>query len=192
MVENLGPSWYSFLFRGAFGSPNCDGVKLPDTPFTEPVHCDVLVAGGGPGGSTIAALLAERGRNVVLVEKDRHPRFHIGESLLPMNVMLFERMGIRDEIERIGMIKHGVEFISPNHNKSVTFDFANAIDKRFPYAYQVRRSVLDELLFNHARAKGATTIEGCRVDEVAQLADIEDPPGKRRRVAERQVLTGRA
>jgi len=169
MVENLGPSWYSFLFRGAFGSPNCDGVKLPDTPFTEPVQCDVLVAGGGPGGSTIAALLAERGRNVVLVEKDRHPRFHIGESLLPMNVMLFERMGIRDEIERIGMIKHGVEFISPNHNKSVTFDFANAIDKRFPYAYQVRRSVLDELLFNHARAKGATTIEGCRVDEVEFL-----------------------
>ena len=48
---------------------------------------DVLVIGGGPGGATIAALLAERGRNVVLIEKSRHPRFHIGESLLPLNMI---------------------------------------------------------------------------------------------------------
>jgi 2-polyprenyl-6-methoxyphenol hydroxylase-like FAD-dependent oxidoreductase len=139
--------------------------------MTETEICDVFVAGGGPGGSTIAALLAERGRNVVIAEKDHHPRFHIGESLLPMNVMLFERMGLRDEVERIGMIKYGVEFISPYHNKSVTFEFKNAIDKRFPYAYQVRRSVFDEILFSHARTKGATTVEGCRVLSVAFLAD---------------------
>lgn len=136
------------------------------TPIANEECCDVLVVGGGPAGSTIAALLAERGWNVVLVEKDRHPRFHIGESLLPMNLMLFDRMGLRDEIERIGMIKYGVEFISPYHNKSITFNFANAIDKRYPYAYQVRHSVLDEILFNHARAKGAATIEECRVDVV--------------------------
>src|SRR2546430_11761371 len=94
--------------------------------------CDVLVVGGGPAGSTIAALLAERGRQVILVEKDRHPRFHIGESLLPMNLMLFDKMGLRSEIERIGMIKYRAEFISPYHNKSMTFNFANAIDKRYP------------------------------------------------------------
>src|ERR1700758_5280321 len=94
--------------------------------------CEIVVIGGGPSGATIAAVLAERGRNVVLLEKDHHPRFHIGESLLPMNLKLFERLGLRDAVERIGMIKYGVEFISPYHNKSIMFDFANAVDKRYP------------------------------------------------------------
>src|SRR5579862_3737650 len=137
----------------------------------EEASCDVLIAGGGPAGSTIAALLAERGRKVVLVEKEHHPRFHIGESLLPMNLMLFDQMGLRGAVESIGMIKYGAEFISPYHNKSVMFDFANAIDKRYPFAYQVRRSDLDKILFDHARAKGAETIEGCRVDAVDFEAD---------------------
>ena len=73
--------------------------------------CDVLVVGGGPAGSTIAALLAERGRHVVLVEKDEHPRFHLGESLLPLNLPLFERLGLKDRIEKFGMFKYGVEFV---------------------------------------------------------------------------------
>jgi NADPH-dependent 2,4-dienoyl-CoA reductase/sulfur reductase-like enzyme len=58
--------------------------------------CEVLVVGGGPAGSTIATLLAERGRDVILAEKGRHPRFHIGESLLPANVALFDRLGVRE------------------------------------------------------------------------------------------------
>jgi flavin-dependent dehydrogenase len=128
--------------------------------------CEIVVIGGGPAGSTIAAVLAERGRNVVLLEKDHHPRFHIGESLLPMNLMLFERLGLRDAVERIGMIKYGVEFISPHHNRSIMFDFANAVDKRYPYAYQVRRSVLDEILFKNAADRGATALEGWRVEAV--------------------------
>ena len=120
--------------------------------------CDVVVIGGGPGGSTAAALLARRGHRVIVLEKAHHPRFHIGESLLPMNLMLFERLGLRERVEAIGMTKYGVEFISPYHNRSITFDFANAIDKRYPFAYQVRRSELDEILFEHARGKGAKTI----------------------------------
>lgn len=147
-------------------------ANLPDAIGSlDGVNCDVLIIGGGPAGSTMAALLAERGRNVVLVEKDKHPRFHIGESLLPMNLPLFERLGLAQEIERIGMIKYGAEFISPYHNKSVTFDFANAIDKRFPFAYQVRRSVLDEILFKNAIAKGAKALEGCLVKDVEFLPD---------------------
>ena len=128
--------------------------------------CDVLVIGGGPGGATIAALLAERGRDVVLVEKARHPRFHIGESLLPLNMPLFEKLGVAEEVHRIGMPKYGAEFVSQWHDKPVHVDFANAWDPSFPLTYQVRRSEFDQILFRNAARKGAKTIEGCRVTGV--------------------------
>jgi flavin-dependent dehydrogenase len=140
---------------------------LPESPKPYgDALCDVLVIGGGPAGSTIAALLAERGRRVTLLEKDRHPRFHIGESLLPLNLPLFEKLGVKEEIERIGMLKYGVEFISPYHDKTVMFDFADAWDKDFPYSYQVRRSEFDDLLLRNAAAKGATVVEGTRATAV--------------------------
>ena len=129
-------------------------------------RCDVLVIGGGPAGSTISALLAERGRDVVLLEKSRHPRFHIGESLLPFNMPLFERLGVAKEIESIGMPKYGAEFVSPSHEKPVMFEFANALDNSFPSTYQVRRSEFDNILFRNAARKGARAIEGCRVTGV--------------------------
>lgn len=128
--------------------------------------CDVLVIGGGPGGATIAALLAERGRDVVLIEKSRHPRFHIGESLLPHNLPLFRRLGVAAEIEGIGMPKFGAEFVSPWHVSPASFDFADAVDKSHPLAYQVRRSEFDQILFRNAARKGATAIEACRVTGV--------------------------
>ena len=129
-------------------------------------RCDVLVIGGGPAGATIAALLAAQGRDVLMLEKAHHPRFHIGESLLPANVALFERLGVRDAVERIGMRKWGVEFVSPDHAHQSLLEFGDAWDKSMPYAWQVRRSELDELLFRHAQQRGARTQEGCRVREV--------------------------
>ncbi|MDP1888287.1 NAD(P)/FAD-dependent oxidoreductase, partial [Polaromonas sp.] len=64
-----------------------------------PSQCDVLVIGGGPAGSTAGALLAQRGHKVVILEKEHHPRFHIGESLLPANLPLFEKLGVADAVK---------------------------------------------------------------------------------------------
>lgn len=140
----------------------------PPPPGTDPAPtCDVLVIGGGPAGATVASLLAGKGHQVVLLEKSRHPRFHIGESLLPANLPLFERMGIAEEIRAIGMHKPGAEFVSMEHGRSQAFSFADAWDKSMPSAYQVRRAEFDEILFRHARHQGAEALEGVRVTGVA-------------------------
>jgi flavin-dependent dehydrogenase len=139
------------------------------SPSSEPAAadaCEVLVIGGGPGGSTAAALLAAQGRRVVLLEKAHHPRFHIGESLLPANVALFERLGVREQVEAIGMPKWGVEFVSPKHAHRSFVEFGHAWDKGMPMAWQVRRSELDALLFSHAAARGAQALQGCQVRKV--------------------------
>jgi flavin-dependent dehydrogenase len=135
------------------------------------MQCEVLIVGGGPAGSTLATLLARRGRDVVVLEKEHHPRFHIGESLLPANVALFDELGVRGELERIGMPKWGIEFISQEHGHRSYLEFADAWDKSMPYAWQVRRSALDEMLFRHAAKEGARTLEGHRVRHVGFDAD---------------------
>jgi flavin-dependent dehydrogenase len=135
-------------------------------------HCDVLVIGGGPAGSTIAALLAQQGHKVTVLEKEHHPRFHIGESLLPANLPLFETLGVAQAVKAIGIEKWGAEFVSPWHEKkSETFQFGDAWDKSMPLSYQVRRSEFDEILIRNAAAKGAEVIEGCKVRQVAFTPD---------------------
>ena len=128
--------------------------------------CEVLVIGGGPAGSTIATLLAQRGRDVLMLEKSRHPRFHIGESLLPMNMPMFDELGISEDIKRIGMVKLGAEFVSPWHDAPVMIDFNDAWDNTYPSAYQVRRDEFDEILFNNAAAKGARVVQECKVTDI--------------------------
>jgi flavin-dependent dehydrogenase len=138
----------------------------PAASAADPATCDVLVIGGGPGGSTAAALLAEKGYRVVLLERARHPRFHIGESLLPANLPIFERLGVAGEIRTIGMEKWGAEFVSPWDGRRQEFRFANCWNKALPMAYQVRRSEFDEILIRRAARLGADVIEGCRVRDV--------------------------
>ncbi len=140
-------------------------VAAPRTTAHSALTCDVLVIGGGPGGSTISALLSQMGWKVVLLEKAHHPRFHIGESLLPLNIPLLERLGVRDAVDGIGLVKFGAEFNYPGY-KPVTYYFGNAMDKSYPSAYEVKRSEFDHILLKNSAAKGTEVHEGVKVTDV--------------------------
>jgi 2-polyprenyl-6-methoxyphenol hydroxylase-like FAD-dependent oxidoreductase len=121
-----------------------------------PQECDALVAGGGPAGSTIAALLAQRAKHVVVLEKDRFSRFHIGESLLPLNLPLFDGLGVAEDVRRIGVYKPGAEVVSDQHGQATTFRFTN--NHRLPvnHSYHVRRADFDQLLLENCRQPQTT------------------------------------
>ena len=100
------------------------------------------------------------------VEKAQHPCFLIGESLLPANGWLFDKLGVREQVDRIGMPKFGIEFVAPDHDHRAFVDFVATMDKSLPQAWQVRHSELDELLFRNAAARGTTLLEPCPVRDV--------------------------
>ena len=127
---------------------------------------DVLVIGGGPAGSTAAAFLAKAKRHVVMLEKETHPRFHIGESLLPRNLDIFERLGVLDEVRSIGVHKPGAEFVSDRTGRSVAFPFARALSNDRTHAWQVKRAELDALLFRNAVRLGADGLQGIHVTDI--------------------------
>ncbi len=134
----------------------------------ETERCDVAVIGGGPAGSTAAALLARRGHKVIALEKAHHPRFHIGESLLPMNLPVFERLGVLDKVRAMGVFKPGADFEADNERGYNTYAFARAIGNSPPHAYQVWRQDFDKMLYEHARECGADAREGHEVVTVEQ------------------------
>ena len=130
--------------------------------------CDVAVIGGGPAGSTAAALLARRGYRVMLLEKAHHPRFHIGESLLPMNLPLFERLGVLEQVRALGVVKPGADFEADNERGYNTFAFSRALGNSPPHAFQVWRADFDRMLFEHARGCGVSAREGHEVVQCEQ------------------------
>lgn len=134
-------------------------------------RCDVLVIGGGPAGSTIATKLVEKGWHVVQLEKEHHPRFHIGESLLPMSLPVLDELGVLDQVEEIGIRKYGAEFDSMYHDARSIYYFGGAWDKNYPYAYEVKRQDFDEILFRNATKKGVDSREGHKVVEVTTHSD---------------------
>ena len=127
---------------------------------------DVLVVGGGPAGSTAAALLAKAGRQVVLLEKASHPRFHIGESLLPRNLDILERLGVVEEVRAMGVHKPGAEFVSDRTGRSAAFPFRLALNRSRIHAWQVRRADFDAALFRNAQRLGADARADTQVTEI--------------------------
>lgn len=149
--------------RREMQSPAEDSTNQP------PVEdCDVLVIGGGPAGSAASTFLARRGWRVAMLEKDAHPRFHIGESLLPMNMPILERLGAFDKVAAIGVRKSGADFPADEGGYNV-FRFDRALDVRCDHAFQVRRSDFDRLLFDHAAECGVDARQGVRVTTVDPL-----------------------
>jgi flavin-dependent dehydrogenase len=127
---------------------------------------DVLIVGGGPAGSTAANLLAHDGHDVLVLEKEVFPRFHIGESLLPIDLPIFERLGVKLDTANY-LRKDGAEFIDERTGARATFVFREALDGTPQTAYQVERSRFDHLLLQQAEARGASVRTGVRVEDMA-------------------------
>ena len=128
---------------------------------------DAAVIGGGPAGSTVATVLARAGRSVVLFEKEKFPRFHVGESLLPYNLPLFDRIGVGEKVRAAGFQqKYGAFFWNEVTGGTRPVVFEKARDDRHPMSYQVKRADFDQLLLNHSAACGAVIREETAVRDV--------------------------
>ena len=128
---------------------------------------DVAIMGGGPGGSVCAARLASRGRSVVLLERDCHPRFHLGESLLPLSLDVLDAIGVLGEVQGRFMVKRGARFVNgTDDTRAARYAFAEAFHARRDCAFQVPRAEFDELLFRRAGECGAELREGFLAEHV--------------------------
>src|SRR5213080_3447661 len=128
---------------------------------------DIAIIGGGPAGSTAAALLARAGRRVIVFEREKFPRFHIGESLLPFSMQAFTRLGLHEKFLRAGFIKkYGGEIIGACCDTGTKFYFKDGYRSQTDHAYQVTRGDFDKVLLDHAAESGAQVHEDTSVDRV--------------------------
>jgi len=148
----------------------------------------VAVIGGGPGGSSAATALVRRGRKVVLLERERFPRFHIGESQLPWSNELFRALGASETIRAAGFVeKWGATFQTPDGGAEQYADFAAAVETPTPQTFQVLRQTFDDVLLRHAARCGVTVLEGHRL-----LDAVFDPDGVTLRFADADGVERRA
>jgi len=135
------------------------------------MDADVIVIGGGPAGSTLASLLAMDGHRVLVLEKDIHPRDHVGESLVPSTNLVFDRIGFLEKMDRAGFVrKPGTGWNAP---RSRPWHFIDILLFEYPlpetprsYTYSVERDVMDAMLLSHAYEKGARVLQGVNVKKV--------------------------
>ena len=158
------------------------------TPAKE---CDVAVIGGGPGGCAVSTILAMHGRDVQLFEREPGPRFHIGESLIPMTYWPLKRMGMLERLERSKFPrKYSVQFVSPEGRESKPFFFFETNPHESAITWQVWRSHFDRLLLDNAAEKGVKVFKRARVLEV--LFEGEKAVGVKVKVRDQDPVEVRA
>ena len=137
---------------------------------------DCIVIGGGPAGSTVAALVADAGFSTLLLEREKMPRFHIGESLMPETYWVFERLGVLERMKNGPFVKKvSVQFVSNTGKESQPFFFKEHDPRECSETWQVERADFDQMLFENAAEKGAHCHDGTRVLDV--LFDGEKATG---------------
>jgi flavin-dependent dehydrogenase len=130
-------------------------------------EADVVVIGGGPAGATVSALVAERGHRVQLFERERFPRFHVGESLVPETYWVLERLKMLPKMQRSPFVrKHSVQFFGGSGRPSAPFYFQDNKPHECSQTWQVVRSEFDQMMLDNAREHGVEAHEGVRVLEV--------------------------
>src|SRR5436305_10429920 len=129
---------------------------------------DAVIIGAGPAGSAAGTVLAERGHRVLILEREKFPRYHIGESLLPFTFQPLQRLGLLDKMRQSAFVKkYSVQFVSPNGKASQPFYFFNRYDREtVAQTWQVLRSEFDLMVMENARSKGAEIIEQATVKEL--------------------------
>ncbi len=155
---------------------------------------DVAIIGGGPAGSTAATLLARAGRCVVVCEREKFPRFHIGESLLPVSMKTFTRLGVHEKFAHAGFIrKYGGEMAGACSQQGVKFYFKDGFNSQTETSYQVPRAEFDKLLLDHSTENGAEVREETAVKGVEFFDDrvelqLESKSGHAQKISARYVI----
>lgn len=155
---------------------------------------DCIVIGGGPAGSAAAAVLGRAGRDALVLEAARFPRFHVGESIVPAATSLWKSIGLWDKLQPTAFArKGGADFLIADGSKETKFWFARYLDESFHRVLQVDRAQFDRIALDHAKSCGAEVLEGCRVTDVAFLrpgveVTWKDEAGAERRERARALL----
>ena len=138
-------------------------------PNSEPnldLSTDIVVIGGGPAGSAAATMLARKGWQVTVLEREQFPRDHVGESLLPASIPVLEELGALPAVESAGFLpKHGATMVWGSGDAPWSWYFKET-SQRYPHSYQVWRPQFDQILLDNAKAQGVTVLEGHQVTEV--------------------------
>src|SRR6188474_1823309 len=134
---------------------------------------DVLIIGGGPAGASSAAILAEYGHRVLILEREKFPRYHIGESLIPFTFQPLERLGMIPKMRQTNFVKkYSVTFVHPEGKRSQPFYFFNRYDREtVAQTWQVLRSEFDQMMLDNAREKGAEVREETKVKDFIMEGD---------------------